>query len=49
VRETKMGRIPMTLNATKSGIKGKKIFREINSLKILSREPIGIEYKKEWN
>jgi hypothetical protein len=30
VRETKMGRILKTLNATKRGVNGRKIFNEIN-------------------
>jgi hypothetical protein len=30
VREVKIGRIPRALKATKSGIKGKKILKEIS-------------------
>jgi hypothetical protein len=33
VRETKIGRIPRVSKATKNGIKGKKILREISGLK----------------
>jgi hypothetical protein len=46
VSETKMGRIPKALNATKSGINGRKILREINWVKKWSRQSIKIEYKK---
>jgi hypothetical protein len=47
VREVKMGRIPRTLNATKRGMKGRKIFREINCLKMCSNQFIKIEYTIE--
>jgi hypothetical protein len=33
VREAKIGRIPRALKATKSGIKGRKILKEINWFK----------------
>lgn len=47
VRETKIGRIPKTLNATKRGIKGKKILREINCVKIWWKPSTKIAYKKK--
>jgi hypothetical protein len=34
VREKKMGRIPKTLNATKRGMKGRKILRDNNGFKM---------------
>jgi hypothetical protein len=42
-----MGRIPRTLNATKRGMKGRKIFREINCAKMGSSQFIEIEYTIE--
>jgi hypothetical protein len=41
-----MGRMPKTLKATKSGIKGKNIFKEINGSKIGLSHPIMVEYTK---
>jgi hypothetical protein len=47
VREEKIGRIPRTLKATKRGIKGKKILKESNCLKMSWNQSIKIRYKKE--
>ena len=49
VREIKMGTILKGSKATKRGIKGNRIFAEINSLKILISQLIKIKYKKESN
>jgi hypothetical protein len=49
VNETKMGRTPKASKATKRGMKGRKISKEVSCVKMPSSQPIKIEYRKEGN
>jgi hypothetical protein len=42
-----MGRTPKASKATKRGIKGRKISKEISSFPMLSSQPMEIGYKKK--
>jgi hypothetical protein len=47
VSERKIGRIPKVSNATKRGIKGRRISTEVSCFKRLSNPPMVTGYKKE--
>jgi hypothetical protein len=49
VNEKKMGRTPKASKATKRGMKGRKISKDVICFKRLSSRPMKIIYKKERN